>query len=211
MTHRFPLSCFTLNISRWGLKIAVISLTSDSHWYTTCFQCPACLFPVLPDTCENGPSSCCCCCVCPEGRNFKARNLSSDTRHWRRPVPRSAVTPRHQVSSPALSRFFPETQLQHLNTNKFSGEKGSQTLHMCQQSICERRYILENVPTFALSTTIIPFFSFDILTYIETSNIHLDSENCTLALWHHILCMIQRNIHLFNKEVTSCGKQEVWI
>lgn len=45
------------------------------------FPYSACLFPVLPDTCENGPSSC-CCCVC-KGREFKSKDfffpLSGDT------------------------------------------------------------------------------------------------------------------------------------
>lgn len=52
------------------LKITLISLTSDSYWYKNVFQYSACLFPVLPDTCENGPSSC-CCCVCPR-QEFKS-------------------------------------------------------------------------------------------------------------------------------------------
>lgn len=42
---------------------SLISFTSDLCWQKNVFQYWTCLFPVLPDTCENGISSC-CCCVC---------------------------------------------------------------------------------------------------------------------------------------------------
>lgn len=63
------------------LKISLISLTSDSYRYTNVFQYSACLFPVLPDTCENVPSSC-CCCVWP-GREFKSKDFFK--RHLKKP------------------------------------------------------------------------------------------------------------------------------
>lgn len=59
------------------LKIPLISFTYDLCVYKggkkMFFPYSACLFPVLPDTCENGPSSC-CCCVC-KGREFKSKDF----------------------------------------------------------------------------------------------------------------------------------------